>query len=161
VLLNSTHSSKRSESNRVAVCCRGGLLRRFIPDARMSCDRRKAASKSSKNLLPEGLVRAVQKIERANRLSPVSPVRGSRRIRQKTVVCHHSTSPPFQSTSLSSLSSHVCTLCGYLSVSALGLGLTSTTLLSGVQWLVASDVVDDVYLRNPFATISDMSTSDS
>jgi hypothetical protein len=35
-------------------------------------------------------------------------------------------------------------LTGYLSVSALGLGLTSTTLLSGVQCELRSDVVDAV-----------------
>ena len=68
--------------------------------------------------------------------------------------------PESQSASDSS-SSHVYKLCGYRSVSALGLGLTSTTLLSGVQCELTSDVVEAEYCRKPFATISDMSTSDS
>jgi hypothetical protein len=64
-----------------------------------------------------------------------------------------------QSSSLSS--SHVSMLCGYRRVSALGLGLTSITLLSGVQCEFVSDVVYELYCLKPFATISDMSTSDS
>ena len=53
-------------------------------------------------------------------------------------------------------------LTGYLRVSALGLGLTSTTLLSGVQWELTSDVVEAAaYWWKPLATISDMSWSES
>jgi hypothetical protein len=73
--------------------------------------------------------------------------------------CRHEDSYP-QSTSDSS--SRVKMLTGYLSVSALGLGLTSTTLLSGVQCELLSDVVDAVvYCLKPFATTSDASRSDS
>ena len=60
-----------------------------------------------------------------------------------------------------SSSSQVYMLRGYRKVSALGLGLTSTTLLSGVQCEVASDVVDVVYCLKPFATMPAMSLSES
>jgi hypothetical protein len=64
--------------------------------------------------------------------------------------------------SASDSSSRVNMLMGYLSVSALGLGLTSTTLLSGVQCELRSDVVDAVvYCLKPLATTSDASRSDS
>jgi hypothetical protein len=89
----------------------------------------------------------------------VVPVVGS----QRRVWCSWNTEEQASQSASDSSSSSVIMLCGYRSVSALGLGLTSTTLLSGVQCELTSDVVDAgaVYRRKPFATASDISTSDS
>ena len=88
---------------------------------------------------------------------------------QKTVRTEEQPQHPTYSSSLS-LSSTVKTLIGCRSVSALGRGLTSTTLLSGVQrplspaWLPALAVYVRArisYLTNPFATYDPGSESDS